>query len=231
VNRWRNRLGSAIALLATSTLCGAADLPTDSIYQLGAQLTTQTGNTTGIDLYRGHPTLISMFYGSCPAACPMLISAMQAYESHLDKKSRARLRVLLVSFDAARDTPQQLDRLARLHHTDPARWTFASAAEPDARRIAVSLGLSYRRLPGGEFEHSLLITLLDSRGRILASTTKLVGDTEFQARLQSATQPQEHALARSPAAPGAATQLPPAHDRDSSLLRGHPRTNRAAVDG
>ena len=226
----RNRLCGALALLATSTLCAAADLPADSIYQLGAQLTTQTGNTTGMDLYRGHPTLISMFYGSCPAACPMLISAMQAYESHLDKRSRARLRVLLVSFDAARDTPQQLDRLARLHHTDPARWTFASAAEPEARRIAVSLGFSYRRLPGGEFEHSLLITLLDSSGRIIASTTKLVGDAQFQARLQSATQPAEHAVARSPAAAGAAPTLPSAQDRDSSLPS-HPPTNRSPADG
>jgi len=207
VKRVPSRLGGAIALLAISSLCAAADLPTDSVYQLGAQLTTQTGSSAGIDLYRGHPTLISMFYGSCPAACPMLITAMQAYESHLDKKSRARLRVLMVSFDAARDTPQQLDRLARLHRTDPRRWTFASAAEPNARRIAASLGVSYRRLPSGDFEHSLLITLLDSRGRILASTTKLVGDATFQARLQSATQPQEDTVVRSPASPGAALPL------------------------
>ncbi|HLY51852.1 MAG TPA: hypothetical protein VKQ31_02475, partial [Steroidobacteraceae bacterium] len=39
-----------------------------------------------------------------------------------DTASRA-LRVLLVSFDAARDTPVQLDRLARLHRTDSARWS------------------------------------------------------------------------------------------------------------
>jgi len=183
------RLRGALALLAISSLCTAADLPTDSIYQLRAQLTTQSGSTAGLDLYRGHPTLISMFYTSCPAACPMLITAVQAYESHLDKKSRARLRVLLVSFDAARDTPEQLERLARLHRTDPARWTFASAAEPNARRIAAALGFSYRRLPDGDFEHSLLITLLDSRGRILTRTTKLVGDAQFQARLQNASSP------------------------------------------
>jgi protein SCO1 len=117
-----------------------------------------------------------MFYGTCSSACPMLITAMQVYESRLDESSQSRLRVLQVSFDAERDTPEQLDRLARLHRSDPVRRTFANAAEPDVRRLAAVLGISYRRLPGGAFDHSLLITLLDGDGRILASTTTLIDD-------------------------------------------------------
>jgi SCO1/SenC len=58
----------------------------------------------------------AMFYAACTTACPMLIAAMQLYESHLDESSRAQLRVLLVSFDAARDTPQQLDPRQRRPH-------------------------------------------------------------------------------------------------------------------
>jgi SCO1/SenC len=110
-------LAGPLAFLAAS-VCFPAELPSDSIYQLRAQLTTQTATSAGLDLHRGHPTLISMFYGSCPAACPMLITALQVYESHLDEPSQARLRVLLVSFDPQRDTPEQLDRLARLHRAD-----------------------------------------------------------------------------------------------------------------
>jgi protein SCO1 len=186
LHRW---LGATLGLLTPASVCIAAETPTDSVYQLHAQLTTQRATSAGFDLYRGHPTLISMFYGSCPAACPMLITAMQLYESHLDESSRAQLRVLLVSFDAARDTPQQLDSLANLHHADPERWTFASASKPNARRIAAVLSFSYRRLANGEFDHSLLITLLDDQGRVLASTTTLVGDEAFHARLRAATQP------------------------------------------
>jgi protein SCO1 len=180
-------LAGALVFLAATSICFPAELPADSVYQLRTQLTTQKATPAGLDLYRGHPTLISMFYGSCPAACPMLITAMQVYESHLDGPSRARLRVLLVSFDPQRDTPAQLDRLARLHRTDPGRWTFARAAGPDVRRIAALLGISYRRLPGGDFDHSLLITLLDDDGRILARTTTLIGDEKFQAKLRTAT--------------------------------------------
>ncbi|WP_169740646.1 SCO family protein [Nevskia soli] len=174
-------------IVALSADAGEVALPPDSVYQLNAALTTQAGGTAGLDQYRGYPVMISMFYGSCPAACPMLITGIQAYESHLDPAARGRLRVLMVSFDQARDTAQQLAGLARLHRADPARWMFASAGESDARRIAALLGISYRRQAGGEFDHSLLITLLDGRGRVLAKTSKIVGDDAFQASLQLAT--------------------------------------------
>jgi len=183
----RNLMRAALVCFGTACVCAASELPTDSLYQLRADLRTQKGDTVGLDLYRGHPALISMFYGSCPAACPMLITGIQVYESHLGESSRARLRVLLVSFDAERDTPQQLERLAHLHQADPGRWTFAGASEPQARKIAALLGIRYQHLTNGEYEHSLLITLVDAEGRVLASTTKVVGDTQFQAKLQAAT--------------------------------------------
>lgn len=183
----RRQLGALVSLGALA-VCAAA-LPGDSLYQLHATLTTQQGVPAGFDLYQGHPTVISMFYGSCPSYCPMLITAVQVYEGHLDEVSRARLRVLLVSFDAARDTPRELERIARLHRADSARWTFANAGERDTRRIAALLGVSYHRLPDGDYEHSLLITLLDGTGRIVASTTRLVDDADFEATLRSATRP------------------------------------------
>jgi len=186
----RARRGVLLGALAAScvlALCAAAALPTDSLYQLRATLTTQKGTVAGFDIYQGHPTVISMFYGNCPSYCPMLITAVQVYEAHLDEASRARLRVLLVSFDAAHDTPQRLTELSGMHRADPERWTFASAREPDARRIAQLLGFHYRKLPDGSFDHTQAITLVDGQGRVLASTTKLIGDAAFQTKLQAST--------------------------------------------
>lgn len=183
----RTVLVAALAWVSGLLVCQAADVPGDSLYQLRAALATQKGTAAGLGLYQGHPALVSMFYGSCPAYCPMLITAMQVYESHLDEESRGRLRVLLVSFDAAHDTPKRLGELSRLHRADPGRWTFASAAEPDARRIAALLGFHYRRLADGSFDHSQIITLIDAEGRVVASTTKLIGDSEFEAQLRAVT--------------------------------------------
>jgi len=185
----RTALIAALASLGALLICQAAELPAESLYQLRATVTTQGGAAAGFDLYHGHPAVVSMFYGSCPAYCPMLITAVQVYESHLDEASRARLRVLLVSFDAARDTPQRLAELSRLHRADPLRWTFASAREPAARRIAALLGFHYRQLEDGSFDHSQIVTLLDGEGRVVASTTKLIGDSVFEARLRALTAP------------------------------------------
>ena len=183
----RRVLPWVLAWMSVLLVCQAADTPGDSLYQLRAAVTTESGAAAGFDLYHGHPAVVSMFYGSCPAYCPMLITAVQVYESHLDEASRARLRVLLVSFDAPHDTPQRLAEIARLHRADPLRWTFASAAEPDARRIAALLGFHYRRLEDGSFDHSQIITLVDGEGRVVASTTRLIGDAKFEAKLRAIT--------------------------------------------
>ena len=179
-------------LLATavSPLHAAAEPPADSLYQMRVELLGQTGAPQPFDLYRGHPTLVSMFYGSCPATCPMLITGLKVYEQKLPAAGRARLRVLLISFDAKRDTPARLTELAREHHADQVRWTFASASETNARKIAALLGVEYRHLGDGSFDHSLLITLLDNDGRPLTSTSKLIGDSRFQGKLNAATDSQ-----------------------------------------
>lgn len=165
-----------------------AQLPSDSIYQLHATLVGQSGAHEALDRFRGHPTLVSMFYGSCPASCPMLITSLQVYEKELTPAGRANLRVLLVSFDPARDTPARLSALAREHRADAARWEFTAASAADARKIAALLGVQYRQLPDGDYDHSLMITLLDSEGRIVTSTSKLVGDAQFRSKLQGATE-------------------------------------------
>ena len=68
---------------------------------------------------------------------------------------------------------------------------LTSAQDTDARKIAAILGFSYRHLPDGSFDHSLLITLLDRDGRILGATSTLVGDSGFLAKLRAATAPSQ----------------------------------------
>ena len=128
-----------------------------------------------------------MFYGSCPDVCPMLIMGMETYEKQLDRRSQTNLRALIVSFDAARDTPSQLQAIATMHHADAKRWTFASANEIDARKLAALLGFQYRQKPDGGFDHSVLITLLGADGTIVASASKLSGDATFLTVLRAQT--------------------------------------------
>ena len=180
----------ALLLLAVAALAvrpaRAADLPGDSIYRLHVSLVDQESRATTLDRNRGHATLVTMFYTSCPNVCPLLLAAIQRLEAALLPAERVRLRVLVVSFDPERDTPQALKAVAARHGVDVGRWTLARAAQPQVRELAAVLDIRYRRLPNGEFNHSSIIELLDPEGRKVAQTSMLAKlDAEFLARLRT----------------------------------------------
>jgi protein SCO1/2 len=166
-------LAGALALLAATPGAARDADPANSLYHLEATLTSQAGEHQGLDVYRDHPVLVSMFYGSCQATCPLIIDTLRATERALDPARRAPLRVLLISFDPERDSPAALQDIAVTRHIDTTRWTLAHADSATVRTIAALLNVQYRRLPSGEFNHSTRIALLSPQGEILASTSVL----------------------------------------------------------
>lgn len=144
-----------------------AEAPSNrSIYQLETRLTDQNGQTVGLDVFRGQPVLISMFYASCPMACPLLINDIKRLEQRLEPEVLNQTRVLLVSMDAERDTPKALTLLAEERGLDLNRWRLTSTPEAQARELAAILGIKYRRLSDGNFDHTSVITLLDANGNM-----------------------------------------------------------------
>jgi protein SCO1/2 len=153
---------------------GAAPPRSQSVYEASAALVDQRGQPVGLDLFRGHPVLVSMLYASCRDACPLLLADIQRIERELPPRVRANLRVLLVSLDPERDTPEVLQALARARGVDESRWRFVRAADPTVREISAVLGIKYRRMPDGSFNHSSVITLLDASG-IIQSRAEGIG--------------------------------------------------------
>jgi protein SCO1/2 len=119
--------------------------------------------------------LVTLFYGSCPAACPLIIDTLRATEKNLPAAERDSLRVLLISIDPERDTPEALHALAAQRRIDTTRWTLARTDPETVRTIAALLDIQYRKLPSGEFNHSPVITLLSPGGEILATSGQLGG--------------------------------------------------------
>jgi protein SCO1/2 len=157
-----------------------------SLYNIKLELTDQAGAIRSLDLYRGHPVLIAMFYGGCPNVCPLIFEGVHATETALPAATRANMRVLMVSIDPQHDTPEALARLAKERRADPARWTLARARERDVRLLAASLNVQYRRLPNGEYNHTSVITLLTPDGRIVKQTSVLThADPELVAAVMS----------------------------------------------
>lgn len=165
-------------LMALALNCAALPVdPPSSIYHLEVRLTNQRGEVHGLDVYRGQPVLISMFYGGCAATCPLIIETLRATERALGAAQRARLRVLLISIDPQNDTPARLRELAETRRLDTRRWTLAQADAAGVRQIAAVLNVKYRRLPDGDYNHSTVIAALTSRGEI-AATSSVLGRTD-----------------------------------------------------
>ena len=176
-----------LALLALRALAGppAVD-PSDSVYQLKASLTAQDGREIGLDVYRGQPVLVTMFYSSCQATCPLIIDTLRSVERKLDAGQLKSVRVVLVSIDPEHDTAEALAATARERRLDTSRWTLARTDETQVRRIAAALGVQYRRLPDGQFSHATMISVLDGQGRIVAQSDQLgVADEKLVAALKS----------------------------------------------
>lgn len=167
-------LATALLLMLGTAGTPARDAdPPASLYHLDAKLTNQAGTTHGLDVYRGHPVLVTMFYASCPATCPMIVDTLRATERELTPAQRASLRVLMISIDPERDTTAALSELAGTRHIDTRRWTLARGDAATVRRIAALLNVQYRQLPSGEFNHATMIALLSPGGEIEASSATL----------------------------------------------------------
>lgn len=180
------RLLLALLLLATVV---RADSP-GSIYQLEAALADQSGVLRRLDVHQGHPVLVTLFYGSCPMACPMLIDTLRATERAAQPSERSQLRFLLISIDPERDTVANLKALGESRKLDANRWTLARTDAASVRKIAAVLGIQYRKLPNGGYNHSSIVTLLDARGEIQYQSSVLgSADPELLAALKRTTQP------------------------------------------
>jgi protein SCO1/2 len=160
-------------LLVVVPLARADGYPPQSIYNLSAKLVDQSGAVRGLDMDRGHPVLVTMFYGSCPLACPLLVDTLRSFERSLTPAERARIRVVLISIDPERDTTESLRALATTRHIDLSRWTLVHTDEATVRKIAAVLNVQYRRLPDGSYNHASVITLLTPDGEIAAQSSVL----------------------------------------------------------
>jgi protein SCO1/2 len=159
----------------------------DSYYDLDILLDTHAAGSLRLSEMRGAPTIVAMFYGSCPHVCPMIISTISAIEARLSPEDRGHLRVLMITLDPERDTPAALAELADRHRVDNRRWRFARTAPADVRLVAAVLDIKYRRLPDGGFNHSSPILLLDGDGREISRSEKLgVPDTLFVQQVATA---------------------------------------------
>jgi protein SCO1/2 len=114
-----------------------------------------------------------MFYTNCDYVCPMLFEAIKNVEAQLPADARNRLQIGLITVDPARDDVLALKKIAVQRAGDSARWRLYRTHTADVRKIAGILGVQYRALSNGEFNHSTVMILLDRQGVELERTDNI----------------------------------------------------------
>ncbi len=118
---------------------------------------------------QGKPTLVFFGFTHCPDVCPTTLAKLAQV-----RKTAAipGLRVLFVTVDPQRDTPQAVGMYA--HAFDPA--FIGLTGDPKAiEKMTAAFGVAALRvdLPGGDYtmDHSAAVFLVDARARIVGVFT------------------------------------------------------------
>ena len=154
----------------------AATYPRKSVYQMDLALTDQEGrksNWHDAPPPQFNARVVSMFYSNCDMVCPMLFESIRVLETGLAALAVKHLQVSLITLDPERDDVPALKKSLTARGGDPLRWTLYRTDLQNVRKMAGLLGVQYRKLSSGEFNHSTPLILLDSQGIELARTEQI----------------------------------------------------------
>lgn len=121
---------------------------------------------------KGHWTLVFLGFTHCPDVCPTTLAQLaQAQKQWVELPESTRPRVLFVSVDPDRDSPDRIGEYAHGFHRD----TFAATADvPALEAFTRSLSMVFMKVepedgvPADQYsiDHSATIAVLDPQGRM-----------------------------------------------------------------
>lgn len=174
-------LAAGAGLWASQRLLPGATAPADSVRSftrlptpriLPAFTLQQSGGTAlTADELKGHWTIVFLGFTHCPDICPTTLTELSAAQKQWTAMPEAsRPRVLFVSADPERDTPELIGKYARAFHPDT---LAATAPAPQLEAFARSLSLVFMKVPGRSghpndytIDHSAALVLLDPQARM-----------------------------------------------------------------
>ncbi|MBI4819498.1 MAG: SCO family protein [Deltaproteobacteria bacterium] len=170
-----------------------------NLYDYRAKLVDQDGGAIDLNVYAGRPVIFSFFYASCSSACPRLISDVKGVLSKMDEAERREVRVLLISIDPEVDSEAKLQATVERHQLDRSQWKLARTSKETLRELAAIVDLKYRKESDGNIQHSSVLTLIDSTGRITGRFEGLGRELEpIVARLTAMVRTRRNAAAKQP---------------------------------
>ncbi|MEE4664747.1 SCO family protein [Pseudomonas alliivorans] len=129
-------------------------------------MSDQNGAPVAMDELKGKWTLVFFGYTYCPDICPTTLAQLRDIRTKLPQEAVDNMRVVLVSVDPDRDTPQQLKQY--LGYFDP-RYIGLTAPVADIQKLASALSIPFipadTSKPGYTVDHSGNLALIGPDGR------------------------------------------------------------------
>jgi protein SCO1/2 len=126
----------------------------------------QDGQAVVMDELKDKWTLLFFGYTFCPDICPTTLAQLRQIKSELPKDAADKLRIVLVSVDPNRDTPQQLKTY--LGYFDKSFIGLTASSVADLQKIANSVSIPYipadTSKPNYTVDHSGNLALLGPDG-------------------------------------------------------------------
>jgi len=117
-------------------------------------LTSQDGQIVRLADLRGKVLIVSFIFTTCNGTCPATTHRM------------SQIRLLSITLDPVRDTPDVLRRYQRLYDADSSNWSFLTGPPEDVSKTITAWKMWARPAANGQLDHPSRIFLVDGRGRI-----------------------------------------------------------------
>jgi len=170
-------LGIALAagIFLATTLKKPEELQTAFVLPLPGELPAfslldQSGNAVTADSFRGHWDLVFFGFTHCPDICPATMQILANVKKTLaDSGLEALPRIVLVSVDPERDTPEILGRYVDYFGAGNLAVTGELA---EVRKLTTPLGIYFEKSPAGGdnygVDHSAAVLVIDPNARFSA---------------------------------------------------------------
>lgn len=132
------------------------------------KLTAHTGQPFDSRSLAGTPYAVFFGFTNCPDICPTTLLDMTNHIAEIGPAA-AKLKVLFISVDPKRDTPEHLARY--IGNFSP-QIIGLTGPQDDIRKVAHAFHASYRKVetPGGyTFDHTASVFLMNANGTFMGT--------------------------------------------------------------
>jgi cytochrome oxidase Cu insertion factor (SCO1/SenC/PrrC family) len=164
------RAGSGGALAPGATTSPEAEDPAAFGAVPPFELVSQTGAPVGASDLAGRPFVAAAIFTTCYGPCPRITRGMGWLQ---DELAGTDVRLVSISVDPERDTPEVLAAYAEAAGADEERWLFLTGARDEVERVlregfllGVERASADEAVVGGAITHSTRLVAVDAGGRL-----------------------------------------------------------------